>query len=192
MGHTKNPDIRIAKSIVDYIFRWLGITFLPGYREANRGLDEPAASVKSPATEDAASELKPAAKKVGGQAGAQGSDQGSAGERGDVSPPMASGVRRQASDPPRSNGHHTNSAGNGTASKGAGVQPKNVVEDNAALLQRAGVALRLDPGKAVSNRDEQFATFQLDAPSCDNCGAITVRNGNCYLCHNCGNSMGCS
>ncbi len=27
-GHTKNPDIRIAKSIVDYIFRWLGITFL--------------------------------------------------------------------------------------------------------------------------------------------------------------------
>ena len=35
MGHTKNPDIRIAKSIVDYIFRWLGITFLPGYREAS-------------------------------------------------------------------------------------------------------------------------------------------------------------
>ena len=38
MGHTKNPDIRIAKSIVDYIFRWLGITFLPGYREASAGL----------------------------------------------------------------------------------------------------------------------------------------------------------
>jgi len=34
MGYTKNADIRIAKSIVDYIFRWLGITFLPGYREA--------------------------------------------------------------------------------------------------------------------------------------------------------------
>jgi ribonucleoside-diphosphate reductase alpha chain len=28
MGHTTNPDIRIAKSVVDYIFRWLGITFL--------------------------------------------------------------------------------------------------------------------------------------------------------------------
>ena len=37
MGYTKNPDIRIAKSIVDYIFRWLGITFLPGYREAMLG-----------------------------------------------------------------------------------------------------------------------------------------------------------
>ncbi len=34
--------------------------------------------------------------------------------------------------------------------------------------------------------------FQSDAPACDSCGAITVRNGNCYLCHNCGQSMGCS
>jgi hypothetical protein len=33
MGHTTNPDIRIAKSVVDYIFRWLGITFLPGHRQ---------------------------------------------------------------------------------------------------------------------------------------------------------------
>jgi ribonucleoside-diphosphate reductase alpha chain len=41
-------------------------------------------------------------------------------------------------------------------------------------------------------RSKQFVQFQADAPACDNCGAITVRNGNCYLCHNCGNSMGCS
>ncbi len=38
MGHTTNPDIRIAKSVVDYIFRWLGNTFLPGFREASVGL----------------------------------------------------------------------------------------------------------------------------------------------------------
>src|SRR5262249_43158502 len=34
-GFTRNPDIPIAKSITDYIFRWLGMEFLPGYREAN-------------------------------------------------------------------------------------------------------------------------------------------------------------
>ncbi|GIW86103.1 MAG: vitamin B12-dependent ribonucleotide reductase [Isosphaeraceae bacterium] len=34
-GFTRNPDIPIAKSITDYIFRWLGIQFVPGYREAN-------------------------------------------------------------------------------------------------------------------------------------------------------------
>ncbi len=31
-----------------------------------------------------------------------------------------------------------------------------------------------------------------DAPVCDGCGHITVRNGACYKCLNCGNSMGCS
>ncbi|HAO71347.1 MAG TPA: vitamin B12-dependent ribonucleotide reductase, partial [Planctomycetaceae bacterium] len=35
-GYTKNPDIPVAKSLVDYIFRWMGTEFLPGYREANR------------------------------------------------------------------------------------------------------------------------------------------------------------
>ncbi len=43
-GFTKNPDIPIAKSIADYIFRWLGMEFIHGYREANapqRPTDEP-------------------------------------------------------------------------------------------------------------------------------------------------------
>ena len=50
MGHTKNPDIRIAKSIVDYIFRWMGIQFLPGYKEAQKGLmaDEAPAATGNP------------------------------------------------------------------------------------------------------------------------------------------------
>src|SRR5690606_35410670 len=29
-----------------------------------------------------------------------------------------------------------------------------------------------------------------DAPLCDECGHITVRNGSCYKCLNCGNSLG--
>ena len=34
-GFTKNPDIRNAKSIPDYIFRWMGNQFIPGYLDAN-------------------------------------------------------------------------------------------------------------------------------------------------------------
>ncbi|HRQ71427.1 MAG TPA: adenosylcobalamin-dependent ribonucleoside-diphosphate reductase [Phycisphaerales bacterium] len=34
-GMTTNRDIPMAKSLVDYIFRWLGMQFIPGYREAN-------------------------------------------------------------------------------------------------------------------------------------------------------------
>ncbi len=49
-GFTKNPDIPIAKSVTDYIFRWLGIEFIPGYREANtpRRPDAEAAEVAAP------------------------------------------------------------------------------------------------------------------------------------------------
>ncbi|MCH7796898.1 MAG: adenosylcobalamin-dependent ribonucleoside-diphosphate reductase [Planctomycetes bacterium] len=35
MGMTTNADIPFAKSLVDYIFRWMGMEFVPGYREAN-------------------------------------------------------------------------------------------------------------------------------------------------------------
>lgn len=33
-GFTKNPDIRNAYSLTDYVFRWMGCTFIPGYRES--------------------------------------------------------------------------------------------------------------------------------------------------------------
>lgn len=40
--------------------------------------------------------------------------------------------------------------------------------------------------------DAHLAGLMGDAPLCDVCGHITVRNGACYKCVNCGNSMGCS
>ncbi len=165
MGHTKNPDIRIAKSLVDYIFRWLGITFLPGYREASLGF-----SKEAPATaDDSDAETSPAAKTAGGQAGG-------------ASKPKAA-TPSAKSDAKPSNG----AAKNGAATNGAAKPAVSL-----SLLERAGAAMKVDLNGGTSIRSEQFASFQVDAPSCDNCGAITVRNGNCYLCHNCGNSMGCS
>jgi len=153
MGHTKNPDIRIAKSIVDYIFRWLGMTFIPGFREAhNPALEESSSS--GDGSGDKEGDTKPAAMKAGG--------------------PTAEAGKPATNGAVKLNGSHARQ------------------EVSASLLERAGVAPKLKQGESFANRSEQFASFQLDAPACDNCGAITVRNGNCYLCHNCGNSMGCS
>ncbi|MGV3605718.1 MAG: vitamin B12-dependent ribonucleotide reductase [Planctomycetaceae bacterium] len=136
MGHTTNPDIRIAKSVVDYIFRWMGINFLAGYREANSALNGIKTAPEQEADEPAVERI-PVTKKA------------------------------------------------------AAPAAKKAVDHDS--LERAGVAMKVDGnGGSVTNRSEQFAKFQLDAPACDNCGSITVRNGNCYLCHNCGNSMGCS
>jgi ribonucleoside-diphosphate reductase alpha chain len=40
--------------------------------------------------------------------------------------------------------------------------------------------------------DAQLEELMGDAPVCDSCGHITVRNGACYKCMNCGSSLGCS
>jgi ribonucleoside-diphosphate reductase alpha chain len=202
-GYTKNPDIRIAKSLIDYIFRWLGITFLPGYKEASLGvvpgaepeIDDAAGStgstISSASVQDAGGRGQgqgmkpkpPVAEKPGLKAdGGRPSTSSSERRKGEgETATLAPSPQSPASKP--SNGH-TNGHTNGHASSnGHG-------EISAALLARAGVMLK-DSGPNTA-RSEQFADFQSDAPACDNCGAITVRNGNCYLCHNCGSSMGCS
>lgn len=46
--------------------------------------------------------------------------------------------------------------------------------------------------KAAGAMNSQLSGMMGDAPFCDSCGHVTVRNGSCYKCLNCGNSMGCS
>jgi ribonucleoside-diphosphate reductase alpha chain len=166
-GYTKNPDLPVAKSLVDYLFRWMGTEFIPGYREANRpggygGGEEAAAG------DDTETERKPAATTASGLADGHGKAKVEVnGSRG--------------KHPGGTNGHATAVAAKPAARPAA-----------ASLLERAGVRMAVDPAASPADRESQFAKFQIDAPACDNCGSITVRNGNCYLCHNCGNSMGCS
>ena len=171
-GFTKNPDIRIAKSLIDYIFRWLGIQFLPGYKEASQGAAIESGDSSSGDGGDSETVTKPVTTKVDGQAAGQ--DQANRKAEGGGRKAEGESQRAAAPPPPATNGA-TNGAPNGAT-------------NTLSLLERAGVRVEADGG----SRSEQFAGFQTDAPSCDGCGSITVRNGNCYLCHNCGNSMGCS
>ncbi len=60
--------------------------------------------------------------------------------------------------------------------------------DDAASVSKA----RALPAREGSALDAQLDDMMGDAPVCDQCGHITVRNGACYKCLNCGNSMGCS
>ena len=172
-GYTKNPDIRIAKSIIDYIFRWLGNMFLPGYREATLGEQPPerAGSSPSPATGDDLTEIGPVDKKSDGPGKI--SDFGSQkSEKEKDSQGPESQIPNPKSEIQNGQNGHTN-----------GFSTKS--------LARAGVMLKTDKPDD-DERNGQFASFQVDAPCCDNCGSITVRSGNCYLCYNCATSMGCS
>ncbi|TWT79818.1 Vitamin B12-dependent ribonucleotide reductase [Planctomycetes bacterium CA13] len=152
MGMTSNKDIRIAKSVVDYIARWLGLTFMSGSGDYSPSASSPEKSGNGP--------VAPTTNRV------------IEGLKEDAGAAVAIAERATflASLPESiSNGNNNGHAATNGHSR--------ALEDN-------------DP--SVTSQGEQFARFQMDAPSCDNCGSITVRNGNCYLCHNCGNSMGCS
>lgn len=155
MGHTSNKDIRIAKSVVDYIARWLGLTFMSGH-------DHGIPASKSDGTSNGnGSEITAPTSPVTSSPVMEGLKE-------DAGAAVALAERAALMGAQSSNGNgHSN--GNGSAGGSATAQT--------------------DLG---SGQGDQFARFQIDAPSCDNCGSITVRNGNCYLCHNCGNSMGCS
>ena len=60
MGMTANSDIPFAKSLVDYIFRWLGLQFVEGYREQNLPQRPAATPIKEESCDstDASSGLK--------------------------------------------------------------------------------------------------------------------------------------
>ena len=62
--------------------------------------------------------------------------------------------------------------------------------ENQRRLEAPSAQARKDAG--ASALDQQLDAMMGDAPVCDVCGHITVRNGACYKCLNCGNSMGCS
>jgi ribonucleoside-diphosphate reductase alpha chain len=110
-GFTKNPDIPMAKSLVDYIFRWMDLAFPDGKAG---GVRLPAAAAPAPA------------------------------------------VKAEA-----------------TVEVASHAEPVSVAEGRPQV-------------------HDQFRHLSEDAPVCDFCGAITTRNGACYRCHVCGNSMGCS
>jgi ribonucleoside-diphosphate reductase alpha chain len=189
-GYTRNPDIPVAKSLVDYLFRWMGTQFLPGYREANRPGGHEGGGQEATGEGDTETERKPAATMARGLADGH----GAAGGNGNAVRSAANGAAGEASGRESgspSRGRHPMRAAGRSGARG-GADGGGAVIGAEKLLERAGLRMAVDPTASAADRESQFATFQIDAPACDNCGAITVRNGNCYLCHNCGNSMGCS
>jgi ribonucleoside-diphosphate reductase alpha chain len=115
-GWTGNPEIGMAKSIVDYVFRWLGYRFLSASDKEMLGL------VRHSEIADAAAQLEL-------------------------------------------------------------IKPyvKQTVESAPAMVSTA------QPTAPVRRMNST-----PDAPPCPRCGWLTVRNGTCHKCENCGETTGCS
>jgi len=120
---TGHENIKFSTSIVDYIFRVLGVEYLKRYDFAQVKPAEDAVAIEDPTLP----------------------------KHVPVEPPTAS------------------------------LLPPPPATQGAVIASEAHGAL-----------DAQLEEMMGDAPVCDGCGHITVRNGACYKCLNCGNSMGCS
>jgi ribonucleoside-diphosphate reductase alpha chain len=142
-GFTKNPEIRNASSITDYVFRWMAYQFIPGYREAN-AINRAQPELSMPG-------LLEAEKKQ---------------------------INRPVPELPIS--EDTDIVDISTAKPGNGKGNGNG-HGHAASVR-----------KTIATLSDSVAHFQQDAPTCPSCGHVAVRNGACYKCLNCGNSMGCS
>ena len=123
-GMTDHPNIRMSTSILDFVFRVLGMEFLGRTDFVHN---------KPKAIEDA---------------------------------PLESG--------------------------GTTRSPDSLLPPDNPLARPGEARSSLAPVSAQSTLDNQLAEMMGDAPICDVCGHVTVRNGSCYKCLSCGNSMGCS
>jgi ribonucleoside-diphosphate reductase alpha chain len=184
-GFTGNPEIPIAKSIVDYIFRWLASRFLGPEDRAALGLIDRSSIVDEPPANVAGSTPLPS-----GLASPGGSTTASLAEPPrpaapaaaapdavpppDIDAPKATAVASPEVDEARivANGHSNGHATNGHS------QPAGVPEVGSVVL-------------SLGSQNVAFK-IQEDAPSCADCGSIMVRNGSCYKCLNCGSTSGCS
>ncbi len=183
-GFTGNQEIPIAKSLVDYIFRWLGSRFLTTADKANLGLIDRSALVDeappAPAPGSAgipAAAPTPAAEAIAAasptpDATAQAADTPKATAVAAPLEPAQDALAIMATNG-QANGHTPNGNGNGKAAHGNGNSGP------------ATITLNLGATKV------SFQT-QADAPSCADCGSIMIRNGSCYKCLNCGSTSGCS
>jgi ribonucleoside-diphosphate reductase alpha chain len=158
-GH---PNIKMANSIIDYVFRALGMEYL-GRTDLVQVPPKDVGELPEPPTGIAVD--------AGIQLGLD--------EEMPATAPISHPAVAKSQPAPTANGKsHANGKGNGHAHAVTGPVAISA-KGTATSTQTASVQAAL-------------GDMMGDAPLCDTCGHITVRNGSCYRCLNCGNSMGCS
>ena len=183
-GWTGNEQIGYAKSVMDYLFRWMQLRFLSGQQlDLFAGLT-PAAALPSSsvilsephsATSDAVilSEAQSAQPKNPAGAGvthAAGALSATHPDPWSVAPHAPLYADRT---PPQQGIAPDLTARSGTNPPSEPLQ----VEDRGIYHTASAMASMVNMG---------------DSPSCSTCGSIMTRNGSCYRCMECGSTSGCS
>jgi ribonucleoside-diphosphate reductase alpha chain len=171
-GWTGNEQIGYAKSLMDYIFRWLNLRFLSGTQLALfAGLSPQAPQL-------------PASPSLLPEDDAELDESYSPNHLAKLAEEVAKRLNSVSSQPGGST-VATSSAGGGIAPEAQSWSSNATTPTQTPTLQDRGVYHHA----ADAMRD----LYDMgDAPSCSTCGAIMVRNGSCYRCMSCGSTSGCS
>jgi ribonucleoside-diphosphate reductase alpha chain len=187
-GWTGNEQIGYAKSIMDYIFRWIQIRFLSGHQ-----LDLFAGLAPSNAIPVEGTVTSPGNTVVPSlSASSESINKGvilSGGGAEVEGPAFAFGDSHE---------HFTTPPQQGIA-----PEPSATIAND--LTARSGLesstpySLNPTPLASIEDRGVYHAADAMksmydmgDAPSCATCGAIMTRSGSCYRCMSCGSTSGCS
>jgi len=154
-GWTGNEQLGYAKSIMDYIFRWLQLRFLSGLQlDLFKGMVPAAATAAAlPAGTETSGETEPSSFSFR--------------EAAEAAAAAAKGM-------------------GATSAPTGGIPPSlgSTSENSPFTMEDRGVHHAADAMRSMYDMG--------DAPSCQTCGAIMVRNGSCYRCMSCGSTSGCS
>ena len=165
-GWTGNEQIGYAKSLMDYIFRWLNLRFLSGTQLtlfAGLGLQAP----QLPASPSLLQETE-----------LEEDDATSQHHLAKLAEEVAKRLNQVSGQP-------------GYPAGGGGIAPEVHAPSASAASPTHGPNLK-DRG-IYHAADAMRDMYDMgDAPSCGTCGAIMVRNGSCYRCMSCGSTSGCS
>ncbi len=166
-GWTGNEQIGYAKSLMDYIFRWINLRFLSGEQlTLFAGLAPKAPQL--PASPSLLPENDP-----------------------DEDDPAATQqhLARLAEEVAKRLNQMSGHAGGMTA--GGGIAPE--AQPRQTQAANPGHMPSMQDRGLYHAADAMREMYDMgDAPSCNVCGAIMVRNGSCYRCMSCGSTSGCS
>jgi ribonucleoside-diphosphate reductase alpha chain len=166
-GITQNPEIPFAKSMPDYIMRWLASRFLDTDTQEELGILTPEVRARKMAEDAATSMASDTASPSNGGNGGASADGASA------SAPAASAPSAPAAG--------------GTPQAAAGTPGTPTVAGSQPATTRAAAEAMTDKPPVVPAR---LAGLDL-GPACNQCGGMMQRTGSCYTCSSCGNNTGC-
>ncbi len=189
-GMTDDPDVRMAQSLMDYVFRRLALDYLDFDTRSYMGIhtaEERARQLETGSYQAESSDDDAEGYESGGyDADIESLSQGLGASSKRHEEPAASADAASGSAPAAS----ASGAAVGASATGGSLAAASSVQSG------AGAASAREVSSEIHSSADLLAMFgdskAADAPMCMTCGTTMRPAGSCYVCEGCGSTSGCS